>query len=385
MILIRDKAQCCGCQACEQKCPRHCISMQRDDEGFLYPVVDKINCVNCGLCETICPMEHPFGKKSPILVQTAYNKDESIRMKSSSGGIFSCIAEYVIGAGGVVFGARYDENWQVFIDYTETLEGISAFRGSKYVQSRTANSYKQCESFLKDGRFVLYSGTPCQIAGLKHFLRKDYNNLLTCDIVCHGSPSPEVWKRYLKEKISPDLKSLNEILFREKTDGWKNYNLSFSLERNGKKCVEKSSHRSDLYMRAFLSNLILRPSCYSCCAKEGASNSDLTLADFWGVAQYHPAMDDDKGTSLILINSEKGKSILESCRLEVVDTKLEYALPMNPGLKSNAYCHLKRTTFFLKLKDAKSVCSLIKSHTKPPLKRRIRMMLSQIKNNILKE
>ena len=193
MIEITEKYLCCGCAACVQRCPKQCIILHEDHEGFLYPKVDTDNCIDCALCEKVCPILNEGSNRKPLKVYAAINKDEKIRLESSSGGIFTLLAEQTIGEDGVVFGARFDENWQVRLDYTETIEGIAVFRGSKYVQARTENTYQQAEFFLREGRKVLFAGTPCQIAGLKKFLRKEYDNLLAVDFVCHGVPSPKVW------------------------------------------------------------------------------------------------------------------------------------------------------------------------------------------------
>ena len=202
MIEIKDKKDCCGCSACVQRCPKQCITLKEDNEGFLYPIVDKKTCIDCGLCEKVCPILHQGEPQKPLKVYAAKNLNEEIRRQSSSGGIFTLLAEQVIQEGGVVFGARFDENWEVKHDYTETIEGLAVFRGSKYVQSRIEDNYKKAEEFLKQGRKVLFSGTPCQIAGLKRFLRKEYEELLTVDFVCHGVPSPGVWRKYLKETVA---------------------------------------------------------------------------------------------------------------------------------------------------------------------------------------
>ena len=190
MISIKDKIDCCGCSACVQTCPKQCIRLEEDNEGFLYPSVNKSLCVECGQCDNVCPMLHGHEPQEPVGVYAATNPDEGIRMQSSSGGIFSLIAENIIRQGGVVFGAAFNEDWEVTHCFAETVDGIARFRGSKYVQSRTGTTYAEAERFLKAGRKVLYSGTPCQIAGLKSFLRKEYGNLLTVDCVCHGVPSP---------------------------------------------------------------------------------------------------------------------------------------------------------------------------------------------------
>jgi len=195
------KELCTGCNACYSICPAHCISIQEDPEGFLYPVIEKEKCTSCKKCENICPAAVKGNKRKPLSVYAARNPDEQIRRQSSSGGIFTLIAEYIIQKGGVVFGARFNDNWEVVHDYTETVEGLAVFRGSKYVQSRIGDTYIKTKNFLLAGRKVLFSGTPCQIAGLKAYLQKDYDNLLTVDLVCHGVPSPLVWKRYLDEVI----------------------------------------------------------------------------------------------------------------------------------------------------------------------------------------
>ena len=244
MIEIIDKKNCCGCSACAQICPRKCILMQEDDEGFLYPKVDKKSCIDCHLCERVCPVLNQSKPKKPLKVYASINKDENIRLCSSSGGIFTALAEKVIAEGGVVFGARFDDKWEVVHDYVETKEDLSKFRGSKYVQSRIENCYKEAEVFLKAGRIVLFSGTPCQIAGLILFLKKSYNNLLTVDFVCHGVPSPGVWRRYLKEEIARQCDRKNTVLprpisekdtrvtgisFRDKALGWKKFSFALVL------------------------------------------------------------------------------------------------------------------------------------------------------------
>jgi coenzyme F420-reducing hydrogenase beta subunit len=214
-----DKQACCGCGACAQKCPTGCIIMQEDTEGFLYPEIDKKSCVGCKVCEEVCPSVHPKEPRTPLRVYAAKNKDEAVRLESSSGGIFTVLAEKIIDRKGVVFGARFNEDWEVIHSYVETKEKLSVFRGSKYVQSRIGESYKQAEEFLKAGRFVLFSGTPCQIAGLKLFLKKEYENLVTVDLICHGVPSPGVWRKYLDEFIEYQYNIKNVgggILYRRK-------------------------------------------------------------------------------------------------------------------------------------------------------------------------
>ena len=202
MISIQDKKNCCGCGACVQRCPKQCVTMQEDSEGFLYPKVDLSVCIDCHLCEKVCPIINQGEGHEPQAVYAAKNPNEKIRMQSSSGGVFTILAEKILDEGGVVFGAAFNDKWEVEHDFVERKDELAKFRGSKYVQSKIGKSYRNVETFLKEGRKVLFSGTPCQIAGLKKFLRKDYENLFTVDFICHGVPSPGVFRTYLQEKIN---------------------------------------------------------------------------------------------------------------------------------------------------------------------------------------
>lgn len=336
MIHIKSKEQCCGCSACLHICPKHSISFKGDKEGFLYPEIDTKTCVDCGLCEKVCPVINQDNERLPLKVFAAKHPDDEIRMSSSSGGIFTLLAEQIIDEGGVVFGAKFNENWEVVHDFAETKDGLIPFRGSKYVQSRIGDSYTIAESFLKSGRKVMFTGTPCQIAGLKKYLRKEYENLLAVDFVCHGVPSPMVWRKYLEEELarqgeagknsvltsSKDIPVLTGINFRDKSTGWKKFSfvLSFSKASDAgeQNTVLSSVFNKNPYMNAFLTNLSLRPSCYACPAKSGKSGADITIGDFWGIENIRPDIDDDKGVSLILQYKE-GLEYNIRCDLEPVD------------------------------------------------------------------
>ena len=226
MINISDKRNCCGCTACSQVCPKSCITMQIDEEGFKYPQVDANLCVDCGLCEKVCPYlnSYPIPEEKPASF-ACKTKDDDLRGKSSSGGLFSVLATKIIQENGVVFGARFNEDWDVYHDYTETEAGLAEFRGSKYVQSDMGDCFAQVKNFLKTGRKVLFTGTPCQVAGLNHFIQKKFENLYTVDFVCHCVPSPKVWKSYLKEVRGNA--TITHISFRDKSEGWARYGLPF--------------------------------------------------------------------------------------------------------------------------------------------------------------
>lgn len=356
MINITDKHKCCGCTACISVCPKGYISMSEDKEGFLYPVVDSVKCIDCGLCEKVCPVLHPLKNEAEPLVYAAINNDESIRMQSSSGGIFTLLAEYVIENGGVVFGACFDRDWNVVHDYTETKEGLVRFRGSKYVQSNVGNSFSQVKIFLDAGREVLFSGTPCQVAGLKNYLRKPYPNLLTVDLVCHGVPSPDVWRKYLQEtvckayRIKKNKSAVNicdyisDIKFRAKDKGWKKY--SFKIEyKDGR--IEINPFYENPYMNIFLSNLSLRPSCYVCPAKLNNVQSDITLADFWGVNKIDPNIDDDKGCGLLFLNNKEKIGLLYSLQCMLFNQSIDSVSKYNPSILYFAKKNINRKFFFL--------------------------------------
>ena len=354
MIDIKDKKDCCGCSACAQICPKQCIKMLSDDEGFAYPSVDKDACIGCGLCERVCPIINSGDAKRPLKVYASKNSDEEVRADSSSGGVFSAIAGDVIRRGGVVFGVSFDDVWNSVHTYTEDLAGLASFRGSKYLQSRIGQSYAQVKSFLQSGREVLFSGTPCQIAGLHGFLRKQYPNLLTVEILCHGVPSSKVWQRYLdckKKEYSCD--AIRRINFRDKKSGWAGYNVTIEFA-NG--MVYERSHKKVPYFRGFIRNLYLRPSCYECKCKNGRSGSDIIIADYWNINNVLPEYNDDKGVSLVLINTEKGASLFGSLSesLDCVETGYEECIGTNKGFAEHLPVADARAAFFRKLNGSAS-------------------------------
>ena len=397
MINITDKTKCCGCSACVQSCPVKCIDMKEDEQGFLYPVIDTAACIDCGLCEKVCPILNPSASKEPLQVLAAKNRNEEQRLRSSSGGIFILLAEHIIERGGVVFGARFNEKWEVEHCYAETIEGLEPLMRSKYVQSYIGNTYKEAERFLKEGRQVMFVGTSCQIAGLKRFLRKEYNNLLAVDFICHGVPSPGIWRKYLEEikssqseaagknsVLSLSLKSvpvITGINFREKQNGgygWKKYGFEVrakSPSKGDKNTVLKSGiFYENVFMKGFLSNLYLRPSCYKCTAKNGASGSDLTIADFWGIQNYHPEFDDDKGVSVIFVHTDKGKAVIEilKAKIDVLESNISEAIESNLSYFQSVSVPEKYTIFWKKYKRLKSVYKSVQIATKITLSYRIK-------------
>lgn len=411
MIQISAKDFCCGCTACAEKCPQQCIVMQEDNEGFRYPFVNADTCIECGLCEKVCPALSEEEVVLPLHAYAARNKDEGIRRKSSSGGVFTLLAEKVIADGGVIFGARFDENWEVCHDYTETIEGLAAFRGSKYVQSRMGNSYQKADSFLKQGRKVLFSGTPCQIAGLRRYLNKEYSNLLTVDFICHGVPSPKVWRKYLQEIIARKgatgknsvLSSLKfipvitDINFRDKSAGWKKFgfvlrgNSAFKADENSAlSCYTFSetwvSETLDVnaYMCLFLTNICLRPSCHTCKFRSGKNHSDIKLADFWGVEVLYPEYFDDKGISWLLAMSPKGELLIDAVKDELLMNECDFNIGMkyNSSFSTSCMEHPKRKDFFENMEE-NTIGSLVRNYCSMSVKTKCLRIVRYIIGKIL--
>ena len=384
MINITDKRNCCGCHACYNSCPQKCISMQSDDEGFWYPEVDIEECTGCGLCEKVCPILCKNMVDNHPLAYACMNKDDKIRQKSSSGGVFTAVAESVIANHGVVFGAGFDGDFNVVHSWTDSFDGLRNFRGSKYVQSCIGDTYKQARNFLKQGRQVLFSGTPCQIDGLRSYLGKDYEALICLDIICHGVPSPLVWKQY-RSKLANN-KELKAISFRDKTFGWKRFSLRFTYNNDNEYLKDMIS---DEFMQGFLQNVYLRPSCYHCSFKTINRQSDITLADFWGIENILPNFDDDRGTSLILVNSNKGNEIFSSVedKVDCEKVDLDLALLYNPAAIKSVDYNPKRARFFRELSGSEDISQLIVKYTKVSFSRKLyvkgRTLLSRIKRTVL--
>lgn len=390
MIDIKEKYKCCGCGACVQACPKQCISMSADNEGFLYPQVDNAICIDCGLCEKVCPVINQNEPREPLAVYAAKNTNEEIRLKSSSGGIFTLLAEQIIAEGGVVFGARFNENYDVVHDYTETIDGLSLFRGSKYVQSVIGDTFIKAKQFLADGRKVLFSGTPCQIAGLKRYLQKEYNNLLTIDIICHGVPSISIWEKY-KNKVknlasgacgdftstNNKLITLNDVNFRDKTNGWQHYMCSYSIVNVFSNQINTLSyeHAKDPYMQLFLSNYSLRPSCYYCPSKAGKSRSDMTLGDCWGIKRMESSFDDNKGVGVCIIhNNELLDIVLRESQCVILPSN--YLNNFNRSYYISSSAPNNRQAFYDEILRTDDIMSLAKLFAPP--KRRIKNTIDRI-------
>lgn len=347
MIAINDKRDCCGCSACATACPKQCISMEEDNEGFLYPIIDKNKCINCSLCEKVCPILHakPEEKKT----QRAYivqHKDAKVLRESTSGGAFTAIAKWVLDKGGVVFGAGFNEDFEVIHQPVESYEELSKFRNSKYVQSRINGTYQQAKELLAEGRFVCFSGTPCQLEGLFSYLRKPYANLVTVDVVCHACPSPLVYGKYVEMQKNKLHSKILNLAFREKHYGYKYSTMSFFCEDKSNDYHEGID--TDIMMRAFFANMSVRPSCYQCAFKKRYRNTDFTLWDCFDVDKFNRDFDNDKGVTRILTHSQQADLILNESvtQLNIFEINPDKAVEGVREMYHSVSVNSKRESFF---------------------------------------
>ncbi len=305
---------CCGCEACANRCPKQCISFVFDAEGFFVPKIDEIKCIDCGLCQKVCPALSPeTHKKDEPEVYAAYALDDSIRCTSSSGGLYSVFANAILDDGGVINGTAFDKDFICWHELTDQKNDTARFRGSKYVQSRIGMVFKDIETHLKNGRKVFFSGVPCQVSALYHFLGKDYENLYTCDIICHGVPAPKFLQDYVSDvSRKMNINTPSGLTFRE-LKFW-GYSPKFQLPE-GETAINKENN---YYLNAFLPGKNYRMSCYACPYATKSRVGDITIGDFWGLGLYKKFKGNTKkGVSAVLINSEKGRLLLNSVKSQI--------------------------------------------------------------------
>lgn len=327
MKILNIENKCTGCSACMSICPQDCIDMKLNKEGFLYPIIDMDKCIKCYKCEAVCPALKDKEDIKPKKAYYGWHNDESIRKNSSSGGAFSALAETIISKGGIVFGAIYDPRKKEVLHVGSSTSEYTKQRKSKYVQSDVKNTFKEVKAHLEDNKFVLYSGTPCQISGLNNFLGIEYENLLTIDFMCHGVTPMKLLNEHLFLLEKRYSSKITELDFRPKEYGWSNPFLSITFLNNEKYI---KPYILDNYYRGFMTeDAFLRKCCYEC---EFTSHhpSDIILADFWGFRSYKPELNDEKGISLLITNTDKGEIFLSKIntlmRLNSLDLKYtEYA------------------------------------------------------------
>lgn len=382
MLNIARTSACTGCHACSTVCPVSAICMRTNKEGFLYPSIDDETCISCGKCESVCPVLHPPAlHEGTPRAYACRNLNEKIRLQSSSGGVFTLLAERVIADNGVVFGARFTEDFSVIHDWVDTAEELAGFRGSKYVQSKIGTAYRDCQNILREERTVLFTGTPCQIGGLKTFLGKEYNNLICVDFICHGVPSPALWKKYVTEQETQAASQVVRTAFRRKDCGWKRFSLAFTFENASE---YRATLDKDPYMLLFLRNVCLRPSCYECSFKTLNRASDITLADFWGIQNVMPDMDDDTGTSLVLVHSDVGMKLIAALSgLEAREVPAVDSVQSNQSMISSVERPVKRDTFFIDM-DSMDFKKLLQKYTTDSVTKKIIILMHSILSKLRK-
>lgn len=365
--MINIDERCTGCGACYNACPKKCISMKPNNEGFLYPEINIDECIKCRKCTNVCPIEKKVEKKSfEIKVFAALTKNYDILLKSSSGGIFTVIANLIIENNGVVFGSIFDKDMQVEHIGINNKEQLKLLQGSKYVQSNTKNTFKDVEKFLKEGTKVLYSGTPCQIDGLKKYLRKEYENLITIDLICHGVPSQLFFDKYINYLEIKNKSKIDEIKFRNKKSNTASlYPYMLTYKTNSKKISIKNPYLDPFYY-AFHKGMNLRESCYKCKYTNLNRVGDITLGDYWGVKEFHPNIENINGVSLMLINSSKGEKVFNKIKNEIIyeKSKLEFVACKNKCLSKPSERSIIRNYIYKEL-NQKGFKGIIKRYLRP--------------------
>lgn len=380
MIRITDKSECCGCTACVSVCPVQCIVMRRDrKEGFDYPAANPDICIGCGKCEAVCPVLNPCEGGRPL--ETYAARSGEYLSGSASGGVFPLLAEDCVSRGGVVYGAAWDEDMKVCHFPASTMEEVEKLRGPKYVQSELYSTFDDIREELEDGREVLFSGTPCQVAGLRSFLGKNYKGFITVDFACHGVPGPGLLEIYLKALEKKNGKPVKSMMFRDKSRSWYHYDIAVNGQR--------IPYMKDPYMALFVQDMTLRPSCYSCSMRGGGSGSDITLADLWNAADAAKEMNDDRGVSAVSVNTVSGSLALDRVRtrLEMKRISHEESVRNNGGFAGETAVPEEREEFFNGLHSASDVYGYMRSFVRKPslaacFSRSLRALLVNLKKKV---
>lgn len=334
MILFKEKKDCCGCTACMNICPRKAIKMESDEYGYEFPKINNDLCIECELCKKVCAFQNvPVTGNKPISTYVAINKDKDVLSSSASGGIFGALAQLIFKKKGVVFGCAYNEEMKPEHICIKSPLDIKKIQGSKYVQSAVNATFAEAKEFLESGTRVLYTGTPCQIAGLKSYLGKDYNNLITADIICHGVPNANFFKGYIKHLEEKLKGQIIDFKFRDKTKGWGKMGR-VKYQRNGKIFEKSINPSTSYYYSYFLKGDIYRENCYECKYTCGSREGDFTMGDYWGIEKAHPEIETKDGVSVLLVNSNKGMDIIDELKeyLNITKSTFEQAREQNGQL-----------------------------------------------------
>ncbi len=354
MIDRITKSNCTGCFGCYNICPQNAIVMERDTEGFDYPKIQDEKCIKCNLCEKVCPSLNPINntdRYAEVKLYAAWSLDENIRLNSTSGGVFSEIAIEVIKNGGYVCGAKYNGSHLVEHVIIHDIKELPMIRQSKYVQSNVGRVFRTIKSLLQDEKQVMFCGTPCECAGLVKFLGQKYEKLILVDFVCRGANSPKVYEMFLNELESRYQSKVKKVWFKNKTYGWNNFCTRIEFE-DGQVYLE--NRYSDIYIRGYIeANLYMRESCSKCKYKKFPRVADITLADFWKVVIKAEGEDIDKGTSMVMVNSDKGDAIFSKIKKNIFyeDKKLDEATIGNPCIFKSAQANPNKEEFWNKIDE----------------------------------
>lgn len=392
MIDVLTASECCGCGACAAACACSCISMSRDEMGFSRPVVDALSCTECGLCERVCPVLARHEEDSVKGVFWAKSKDIKQREASSSGGVFGLLAHNCLVEGGVVYGAAFVDRCRLVRHVrVDTIDELDAVMRSKYVQSEIAPEvYQQVKEDLQAGKQVIFSGTACQVAGMRNYLaarRVNQTRLLYIDVICHGVPSPRLWEAWIKSLAEGEGNEIHEVNFRSKITGWLSFSVMYKYmtEKDSASRLSANKFADDWYMRAFLSNASLRPSCF-CCPSKCSCTSDLTLGDFWGVQSQHPEAFDNHGVSAVIANTDAGLSALSVVKDQVEwgESSFDKVVAGNSALVKSVKPFSEYEEFIGSIKDGCDIAAMrAKWNFDPTLKQRVRGKLGAAKRKVL--
>jgi len=391
--LFKDKKNCCGCAACMNACPKEAIAMEADEDGFIYPTINYDICVDCGLCQKVCAFQNvPLSGDEPLAAYAAINKSRSVLLDSTSGGLFGALASLTYENNGVVFGCDFNENLEPEHICIANPNDIRKLQGSKYVQSSINTTFSEANKYLEQDRAVLFTGTPCQIAGLKSYLGKDYKNLITADLICHGVPSAAFFKGYIKYLEGKLSGKIIDFKFRDKSRGWRHVGKAVYL-KDGVNYEVAIAPIKSYYYNYFAKGDIYRETCYKCKYAGGSRQGDFTMGDYWGIEKAHPEIDTRHGVSVLLVNSEKGMGLLEKLSSYLVLTPSTYSKaranngqlnhPMHRSLKREGIlknwreggCEAVAVEYTVTTKD--KVVSLIKDILPHSMKKALRSITSR--------
>lgn len=380
--LFETNYDCAGCTACENICPTKAISMMSDNEGFLYPNINKKKCIECKKCIFVCPLKNPVQLKErnhSIDVYAIKHESDNVRLCSTSGGFFTALTDEMLNRGGVVYGAAFNNDMKVVHKSAVTKDERDEIRGSKYVQSDLNSVFDQLSNDLKTGKEVIFSGTPCQTAGLINLLntsKQDYLKLIIIDIVCHGTPSPLIWKDYIKYLEESRNRKVVKYSFRDKQQGWRGYNINIEYE-DGKS--ENNNDDSILYLNLYITNKILRPSCYKCKFANTNRPSDIMIGDYWGIEKKHKNFDDNLGVSLIYLNTKKGVNYFNEITSDLITLKSSIKDSLQMNLLHPTLEPIDRISFW-KDYEKKGFWETSRKHTRKSIIRRIKNKALRVLN-----